>query len=258
MTEELIRQLIAAGLTKQQASSVTAETLTQLYMKDDGKILIAEAKRQVQEMKVVLNNLKHDYHELKKEMKKVSDTLLALTEAQDNYGEVTGEKAKNVMYQYKEIQDMSLAAIKKLNDAGIKCSVLTKGILPIELANYSKENEYGITLISTNETFRKRIEPGSAPWKKRLSSLRALHDAGCKTWVSIEPFPTPNIVKQDLTTLLDSVSFVDRIIFGRMNYSKEVTAYEGHKVFFNKKAAEVINFCNAHGIQYHIKEGTIT
>ena len=97
MTEELIRQLIAAGLTKQQASSVTAETLTQLYMKDDGKILIAEAKRQVQEMRVLLNNLKHDYHELKKEMKKVSDTLLALTEAQDNYGEVTEEKAKNVV-----------------------------------------------------------------------------------------------------------------------------------------------------------------
>ena len=38
MTDKLIRQLIAAGLTKQQASSVTAETLTQLYMKDDGKI----------------------------------------------------------------------------------------------------------------------------------------------------------------------------------------------------------------------------
>ncbi len=153
---------------------------------------------------------------------------------------------------------MSLAAIKKLNDAGIKCSVLTKGILPIELANYSKENEYGITLISTNEAFRKRIEPGSAPWKKRLAALKALHDAGCKTWVSIEPFPTPNIVKQDLTTLLEAVSFVDRIIFGRMNYSKEVTAYEGHKEFFNKKAVEVIKFCDDHGISYHIKDGTIT
>lgn len=77
------------------------------------------------------------------------------------------------MYQYSEIQSMSLASIKKLNEAGIKCSILTKGILPIELAEFSKENEYGITLITTNEAFRKRIESGSAPLKKRLDSLRA-------------------------------------------------------------------------------------
>ncbi|MBQ3411797.1 MAG: radical SAM protein [Oscillospiraceae bacterium] len=162
------------------------------------------------------------------------------------------------MFQYKEVQDMSLAAIKKINAAGVKCSVLTKGILPIELAKCSKENEYGVTLISTNEAFRKRMEPGSAPWKKRLAALRALHDAGCKTWVSIEPFPTPNIVRQNLQALLEEVAFVDRIIFGRMNYNPKVTAYKEHKMFFNKCAAEVIEFCTNRGISYHIKDGTIT
>lgn len=161
------------------------------------------------------------------------------------------------MYQYPEIHEMSLAAIKKLNDAGIKCSVLTKGILPIELARLSKKNEYGITLISTNEAFLNRMEPGSAPWKKRLAALRVLHDAGCKTWVSIEPFPTPNIVRQDLQELLEKVGFVDRIIFGRMNYNTEVTRYTLHKQFFKDMAMEVIEFCNARGISYHIKEGTI-
>lgn len=93
--------------------------------------------------------------------------------------------------------------------------------------------------------------------EKRLTALRALHNAGCKTWVSIEPFPTPNIVRQDLQVLLEEVSFVDRIIFGRMNYSTEVTAYTQHKQFFNDMAMEVIEFCNARGISYHIKEGTI-
>lgn len=161
------------------------------------------------------------------------------------------------MYQYPEIHEMSLAAIKKLNDAGIKCSVLTKGILPIELAGLSKKNEYGITLISTNEAFLNRMEPGSAPWKKRLAALRVLHDVGCKTWVSIEPFPTPNIVIQDLQELLEKVGFVDRIIFGRMNYNTEVTRYTLHKQFFNDMATEVIEFCNARDISYHIKEGTM-
>lgn len=162
------------------------------------------------------------------------------------------------MYQYKEVQDMSLSAIRKINAAGVKCSVLTKGILPIELAELSKDNEYGVTLITMNEAFRKRMEQGAAPWKKRLAALKALHDAGCKTWVSIEPYPTPNIVKQDLQKLLEEVSFVDRIIFGRMNYSKEVTVYADHKQFFNDRAAEVIKFCEDRGISYHIKVGTIT
>ena len=162
------------------------------------------------------------------------------------------------MYGYPEIKEMSLAAIQKLNEKHIKCCVLTKGLLPIELKDLYRENESGITLIATDEAFRKCMEPGSAPWKKRLATLRDLHDAGCKTWVSIEPFPTPNIFRQDLRVLLEEVSFVNRIIFGRMNYSTEVTAFAQHKQFFNDSAAEVITFCTERGISYHIKDGTIT
>ena len=57
------------------------------------------------------------------------------------------------MYGYPEVEQMSIAAIKKLNSAGIKCTTLTKGILPATLANMSKENEYGITLISLDEEY---------------------------------------------------------------------------------------------------------
>ena len=60
------------------------------------------------------------------------------------------------MYEYDEIAQMSLDAIQMLNEADIKCTVLTKGMLPIELANYSRDNEYGITLISLDEDKEKR------------------------------------------------------------------------------------------------------
>lgn len=162
------------------------------------------------------------------------------------------------MYGYDEISEMSIKAIRKLNAAGIKCTVLTKGILPAELADLSGDNEYGITLISLNEEYRERMEPNAAPYQVRLNALRALHDRGCRTWVSIEPYPTPNVLEQDLGRLLDSVSFVDRIIFGRTNYSTEVSQYTDHKTFYNEKAQEVIQFCEAHEIDYHIKEKTIT
>lgn len=162
------------------------------------------------------------------------------------------------MYGYQEIADIAIASVKKLNAAGIKCTVLTKGILPISLAELSDENEYGITLISLDEEYRKKMEPGAAPYKDRLVALKALHDAGCKTWVSMEPYPTPNMAEQNLQELLEAVSFVDRIIFGRTNYNKTASSYEGHKEFYNRCAAEVISFCEEHGIQYHIKEKTIT
>lgn len=162
------------------------------------------------------------------------------------------------MYEYPEVQEMSIAAIKKLNAAGIKCSVLTKGVLPIELSELSKDNEYGITLVSLDENFQTQTEPGSAPLAERLAALKAIHDAGSKTWVSIEPYPTPNICDQELMPILEAVRFANKIIFGRMNYNKEVTACKDHKVFFNKRAAETISFCEDHGISYHIKDGTIT
>ena len=162
------------------------------------------------------------------------------------------------MYEYEEISKMSIAIIKKMNSHGIKCSALTKGLLPIELALFSKENEYGITLISLNESFRKAIEPNAAPYKDRVASLKALHEKGCKTWVSIEPYPTPNIIDQDFSLLLEAVSFVDKIIFGRTNYNLKITKYKGVKKYYNDLSRQVIDFCTSENILFHIKEGTIT
>lgn len=162
------------------------------------------------------------------------------------------------MYGYDEIKEMSLKAIELLNSNDIKCSVLTKGILPSELADFSTENEYGITLVSLDEDFRKRMEPYTAPYVERIQALRDLHDLGFKTWVSIEPYPTPNIFEQDLVEILNKIDFVDKIIFGRLNYNKEVSNYKEYKFFYDDMALKVIEFCNINNIQYHIKNGTIS
>lgn len=162
------------------------------------------------------------------------------------------------MCGYPEIEEMSLAAIQKLNDAGIRCTVLTKGLLPSTLATFSLDNEYGITLVSLDEAYRERIEPGAASYKDRLVALKTLHDKGCKTWVSVEPYPTPNLIDQDLVKILETISFTDRIIFGRTNYSKEISSYSDHKSFYNEQAKLVIAFCQERNIRFYIKSGTIT
>jgi DNA repair photolyase len=161
------------------------------------------------------------------------------------------------MYGYSEICQMSLASIKKLNQSDIKCTILTKGLLPRELSGCSSDNEYGITLISLDDAYRERVEPGAASYKDRLAALKYLCDKGCKTWVSIEPYPTPNLIKQDLQEILETVEFTDKIIFGRTNYSKEISAYREHKAFYNEQAELTIAFCEERGIDYHIKEGTM-
>ena len=162
------------------------------------------------------------------------------------------------MYQHDEIAQLSLKVLQRANAEGVRCSVLTKGLLPYALTELPLDNEYGITVVSLNDDFVNQYEPGASPITDRIASLRALADAGKKTWVSIEPYPTPNMIEQDLHEILEAVSFADKIIFGRLHYNKVVSAYAEHKRFYNERAQEVIEFCEQRGIAYHIKKGTIT
>lgn len=162
------------------------------------------------------------------------------------------------MSDYPEVGEMSLHIINRLNQDNIKCVILTKSVLPSSLINTKKINEYGITLVSLDESFRKEYEPYSSNYDERVAALKMLHENGHKTWVSIEPYPTPNICNQDLITILSKVEFVDYIVFGRLNYNKKVTAYKEHKTFYNDCVRIVKGFCNKKKIKLHIKEGTFT
>ena len=162
------------------------------------------------------------------------------------------------MNGYDEITDMSIKIIRRLNEDHIKAVTLTKGTIPESALETAKYNEFGITLVSLDESFRKKYEPFATPYEERVGALKRMHDAGFKTWVSIEPYPTPNIVKQDLKDILNKISFVDYIVFGRWHYNKTVSAYKTHKDFYNDCADEVIVFCKKNKIKCHIKDGTKT
>lgn len=165
------------------------------------------------------------------------------------------------MYKQPEVIKLTLKILEKLNTYGIRSTIITKGIYPKELVNASKYNslnEYGSTIVSLSEEYRKKFEPGAAPIKNRIESLKELHKSGLKTWVSMEPYPTSNIVKQDIKTILESISFVDKIVFGRWNYNSAISNQIGVKEFYNSMANYVIKFCKDRNIDVHIKDGTIT
>ena len=165
------------------------------------------------------------------------------------------------MYKQQEVNDLTLKIIERLNQDNIKSITISKGVYPKELTDtkvYGDKNEYGSTVVTLSEEFRKKIEPGAAPIKERIKSLKRLHDAGLKTWVSMEPYPTPNIVKQDIRVVLREIAFVDKIVFGRWNYNKQTSEFVNYKEFYNSMAYEVIKFCQKNKIDFHIKEGTIS
>jgi len=161
------------------------------------------------------------------------------------------------MYSQPQIIAASENILRMIANHGIHASVLTKGVYPDSLQDLPKEFSLGITLISLDEEFRKRVEPGAAPYEERIRSLKKMHEIGFNTWVSIEPYPPPNIHEQDLEEILDAISFVDRIIFGRLNYNKQVKEYKGYKSFFNNCADTVRDFSRNRNIDYHIKNGTV-
>ncbi len=70
------------------------------------------------------------------------------------------------MYKNKEVKNITLKIIEKLNKNNIRCTVLTKGTYPKTLANkrkYGTENEYGITLVSLDAAFKNKFEPSVSP-----------------------------------------------------------------------------------------------
>ena len=176
------------------------------------------------------------------------------------------------MYDFKkndlipEIKELTLKIIEKLNREGIKVTTLTKGFYPNDILNNRyllKTNEYGITLVSLNENFKKQFEPYSAPYEKRIESLKRLAEKGLSTWVSMEPYPTPelDVHSANIEDILKHISFVKKIIFGKLNYRRltgnnATSQWKNNDDFYKMAVEKLIKFCEKNKIKFHIKEGT--
>ena len=161
------------------------------------------------------------------------------------------------MFKQKDVEKHSLEIISRLNKDNIKVVTLTKGIYPKELVDkkYSSKNEYGITLVSLDSEFQKKYESGAASIKERIKALEYLHKKGLKTWVSIEPYPTPNIIDQNLSKILKRVKFVDKIVFGSWHYNSQVSKYPNAEDFYLDCSDILSEFCKKNRIKLHIKSG---
>ena len=145
MTEDMKEKLMAIGLTKQQASSATAEAVVHFLMNADEKTLIQEARLQVKEMSDIVISLRKEYLILKEKVETVAGALLAIVEAQEEHGAFTDEKAKNAVALYAALLNMNERAGAKgeasVNNAGYVTYAYLGGQARRDI-HYDKSRDY--------------------------------------------------------------------------------------------------------------------
>src|SRR5262249_45502076 len=96
-------------------------------------------------------------------------------------------------------------------------SILTKGgsraLRDIDLFRPDRDC-YGVTLTSVDDRLSKKWERNAPLPGDRIAALKAFHDAGIFTWVSLEPVVS---VEASLAVVEATHSFVDLYKVGKMN-----------------------------------------
>ncbi len=79
--------------------------------------------------------------------------------------------------------------------------------------------EVGMTITTVDETMRRRFEPFSSPSYRRLATLRALNEAGVRTWAFIGPI-LPVATEATLEPLLRAIrnSGTQRVMYDRLRF----------------------------------------
>lgn len=139
--------------------------------------------------------------------------------------------------------------LEVLKSFGLGFCTLTKGgsrsLRDLDLFRPDRDS-FASTITSLDSSHSAKWERGAATPDDRLSALKAFHDAGIFTWVSLEP-------TLDTSASLDILSathtFVDHYKIGRANYlpMTKTTDWEAY-------THAVIDLCQKLGISHYIKK----
>jgi DNA repair photolyase len=152
-------------------------------------------------------------------------------------------------------EKLTRKAIKILHDNNLKVSILTKGGKRSErdfdlLSKNPQLSEYGTTLVFTDESWTKKIEPFAASTEERINSLKKAHDLGIYTYVSLEPVWFPN---QSLELIDITERFVDLYKVGKLNYYNQQNKVDWHK-FVNDVKEKLDSYNKKYYIKYDLKK----
>lgn len=139
--------------------------------------------------------------------------------------------------------------IKLLKEHGNHVQILTKGVGERDFDLLDSGDWYGVTYAGYDSfpcsyMMPPKEEPGATPTLFRLTALQRAHNAGIKTWASLEPILDAN----DALDFLSITECVDRYKIGKLNYHPSTINWAE----FGRQAEEI---CKRRGLDYMIKDG---
>ena len=143
---------------------------------------------------------------------------------------------------------LTRSAIEILIEHGLAFCVLTKGgtraLADIDLYRPDRD-AFASTLTSLDDGFSRKWEPMAALPADWLAALRAFHERGIFTWVSLEPTLD---IEHSLAVVEATHQFVDLYKVGRANYLKELTKTLDWKTY----TLRMVDALNRLGKKYYI------
>lgn len=144
---------------------------------------------------------------------------------------------------------LTRSVIEKLQEYGLSVCTLTKGgtraLRDIDLFRPERDASAS-TLTSLDESFTRKWERGAALPDDRIAALKAFHQRGIFTWVSLEP-------TIDVNASLDIVKatheFVNLYKIGRVNYL-DITKTTDWRDY----TLRMIDLCHSLGVKHYIKK----
>lgn len=118
---------------------------------------------------------------------------------------------------------LTTKVLETLRAHGLAFCTLTKGGTRAlrDIALFRRDRDaFASTLTTLDDAFSRKWERGAADPADRLAALRAFHERGIFTWVSLEPTLD---VEASLAIVDATAGFVDLYKVGRANYLKEIT-----------------------------------
>lgn len=128
--------------------------------------------------------------------------------------------------------------LEVLNRHNINTAVLTKGgkrcLRDLDLFQKFKKIKVGATLTCLEDSESLTHEPGAALPGDRIETLKILHEAGVRTFASIEPVLAP---ETSLDIIRRTIGFVDIYKVGKLNHHENKTDWKA----FGEAATEVLS-----------------
>ena len=176
--------------------------------------------------------------------------------AKDAPSAISGRPEGNVLlcftcdpYQpINDIHGLTRQAIAILHRNGFNVTILTKGGKRAErdFNLLTPKDNFAVTLTFLDEQKSLQWEPGAAPPKERIESVRKAHELGIKTWVSLEPVIEP---AESIEIIRQTHTFVDLFKVGLLNYHPR-----GKEIDWRKFLQDCIATLKQYGCQYYIKK----